>query len=116
MGKSEHNTIDNVARNIRQIRELKNFTQEHMADQLGISQPQYAKIEKGSAILKIDRLQEIADILEVDLAALLTTNNIFNFVFNSTANQSGYYINNQHNSMDIEMLRTIIKEEINKIK
>jgi transcriptional regulator with XRE-family HTH domain len=91
---------------------LKSFTQEYVAKELGMSQPAYAKIEQGTTILKIDRLQQIADILEVELSTLLNTTNIFNIVFNSTANQSGY-INTQHiTGSDIEIIRKIIQEEI----
>jgi transcriptional regulator with XRE-family HTH domain len=108
--------MTDIARNIRQIRELKNFTQSHVAERLSISQAAYAKIEQGITVLKIDRLQQIAEILEVELSALLNTSNIFNIVFNSTANQSGY-INNQHvMSFDIDTLRRIIQEEIGKVK
>ena len=86
-----------------------------MAQELGISQPAYAKIEQGLTVLKIDRLQQIAEILEVDVSALLNTTNIFNIVFQAEAMQSGY-INTQNNTnmIDIEMLRKIIQEIIEK--
>ncbi|MCL2329509.1 MAG: helix-turn-helix domain-containing protein [Bacteroidetes bacterium] len=108
-------TTNDIARNIKQIRELKAFTQEYMAQELGISQPAYVKIEQGLTVLKIDRLQQIADILEVDLSTLLNTTNIFNIIFQAQSTQSGY-INTQHNTnvVDIEMLRKIIQEEIEK--
>ncbi|GHU62655.1 hypothetical protein FACS1894123_03990 [Bacteroidia bacterium] len=51
--------MTDIARNIKQIRELKSYTQEYVANELGISQPAYAKIEQGTTILKIDRLQHI---------------------------------------------------------
>ena len=106
----------NIGTNIKNIRELKNYSQEYVAGEIGISQSSYARIETGAAIPKIDRLQKIADVLEVDLSTLLSTTNIFNFSFNDTANQSGYYVNNQtNNTIDIEMLRRIIQEEIKKI-
>jgi len=108
-------SINDIARNIKQIRELKSFTQEYMAQELGISQPAYVKIEQGLTVLKIDRLQQIAEILEVDLSALLNTTNIFNIVFQAQTTQSGY-INTQNNTniIDIEMIRKIIREEIEK--
>ena len=108
-------TINDIARNIKQIRELKSFTQEYMAKELGITQPAYVKIEQGLTILKIDRLQKIAEILEVDLSTLLNTTNIFNIAFHAQATQSGY-INTQNNTNTIDMviLREIIREEISK--
>ena len=108
-------TINDIARNIKQIRELKSFTQEHMANELGISQPAYVKIEQGLTVLKIDRLQKIADILEVDISTLLNTTNIFNIIFHAQTSQSGY-INTQNNTnmIDLDIIRTIIRDEISK--
>ncbi len=115
MGQEIKSATNDIARNIKQIRELKTLTQEYMAQELGISQPAYVKIEQGLTVLKIDRLQQIADILEVDISTLLNTTNIFNIVFQAQSTQSGY-INTQHNTniVDIEMLRKIIQEEIEK--
>jgi len=105
----------NIGTNIRQIRELKNFSQEHVAHELGVSQASYARIENGTVIPKIDRLQQIADILEVDMSTLLNATNVFHIIFNSTANQSGY-VNNQNNTIiDIEDIRKIIREELKKM-
>lgn len=50
---------------IKQIRELKNFTQEYMAQQLGFSTRAYSKIETGETQLTINRLNEISSILGV---------------------------------------------------
>jgi transcriptional regulator with XRE-family HTH domain len=50
---------------IKQIRELKNFTQEYMAQQLGLSTRAYSKIESGETQLTIHRLNEISAIFGV---------------------------------------------------
>jgi len=50
---------------IKQIRELKNISQEFIATQLGISTRAYSKIETGETQLSIKRLNEISSILEV---------------------------------------------------
>ena len=101
-----------IGANIKQIRELRNLSQEHVAQELGVSQASYARIESGSVSPKIDRLLRIAEVLEVDLSTLLNTTSVFNIIFNATANQSGY-INSQSNSIiDIELLRKIIREEL----
>jgi len=105
----------NIGYNIKKIRELRNYSQEYVAQKLEISQPTYAKIENGTIIPKIDRLQRIAEILDIDMSFLLNTTNVFNIVFNATANQSGYINNQSNNVIDIEMLRKIIQEELKKI-
>lgn len=58
--------IANPEIKIKQIRELKNFTQEHVATQLGLTTRAYSKIESGETQLTINRLNEISKILEVD--------------------------------------------------
>jgi len=65
---------------IKQLRELKNFTQEHMAQQLGLSTRAYSKIESGETQLTINRLNEISEILGIDPMEVLGFDhqNIFN--------------------------------------
>ncbi|MBE7443683.1 MAG: hypothetical protein KFKLKKLM_00186 [Flavobacteriales bacterium] len=57
--------ITNIEQNIKHIRELKNFSQEHLANQLGLSIRAYSKIESGETQLTINRLNEISKILDV---------------------------------------------------
>jgi transcriptional regulator with XRE-family HTH domain len=56
---------------IKQIRELKNITQEHIATELGLSIRAYSKIESGETQLTINRLNEISRILNIDPIELL---------------------------------------------
>lgn len=65
---------------LKQLRELKNYTQEYMAQQLGLSTRAYSKIETGETQLTINRLNEIASILGVDPIEALGFDhqNIFN--------------------------------------
>ena len=63
--------IENAHTKIKQIRELKNFTQEYVADRIGLSTRAYSKIESGETQLTINRLNEISGILEVDPIELL---------------------------------------------
>ncbi|KIA92792.1 transcriptional regulator [Pedobacter kyungheensis] len=64
----------NVAGNIRKIREYRDYTQDYLAAKLKISQNAYSKIELGYSKLTIDRLFQIATILEVEVSHLLTLN------------------------------------------
>ena len=59
-----------VASNIRKIREQKNYTQDYLAAKLDISQNAYSKIELGYSKLTLDRLFQIAIILEVEVMQL----------------------------------------------
>lgn len=60
-----------VATNIRNKREELNYTQEYLAAKLNISQNAYSKIELGYTKITVDRLFQIADILETDLTQLI---------------------------------------------
>lgn len=72
MGKEAiNNKIKTVAVNIRKIREYRNYTQEYLAMKLDISQNAYSKIELGYTKITLERLYEIAQILEVDLIQLI---------------------------------------------
>ncbi|WP_343694528.1 helix-turn-helix transcriptional regulator [Flavobacterium sp.] len=61
-----------IKNKIKSIRELKNYTQEYMADQLGVTQAGYSKIEKGRTILSYVKLVEIAKILEVSVEDIIS--------------------------------------------
>jgi transcriptional regulator with XRE-family HTH domain len=65
---------------LKQLRELKNYTQEYVATQLGLTTRAYSKIESGETQLTINRLNEISAILGVDPMEALGFDhqNIFN--------------------------------------
>lgn len=65
------NKIKAVAINIRKIREHLNYTQEYLAMKLNISQNAYSKIELGYTKITLERLYQIAHVLEVDLVELI---------------------------------------------
>lgn len=50
---------------IKALRMAKNYTQEQVADQLGISRQKYARIEKGLNSITLDLLTKIAAMLDV---------------------------------------------------
>jgi transcriptional regulator with XRE-family HTH domain len=56
---------------LRKYRELRNYSQEYLADQLGISQNAYSKVESSQTKLTVSRLKMIASILEVSEEDLL---------------------------------------------
>ena len=57
--------------NIRTIRQKLGYSQEYMAMKLGIGQNGYSKIELGYTRITVDRLFEIAAILNSDVFKLL---------------------------------------------
>ncbi|AMR30661.1 transcriptional regulator [Mucilaginibacter sp. PAMC 26640] len=62
-----------VAANIRIKREELNYTQEYLAAKLNISQNAYSKIELGYTKITLERLFQIAEVLDADLIELIKT-------------------------------------------
>lgn len=56
-----------IYKNIKKIRELKNFTRDFVADELEMSTSGYGKIERGEVDLTISKLVKIAKVLNVDI-------------------------------------------------
>ena len=54
-----------VGANIRSLREDRKYTQEQVADRLGISRQKYARVENGTNSITLDILAKIAEILDV---------------------------------------------------
>lgn len=63
--------IKAIAAVIRKKREERNYTQEYLAYKLNISQNAYSKIELGYTKITVERLFQIAEVLEMDAAELL---------------------------------------------
>lgn len=53
---------------IRALRSSKNYTQEQMADSLGISRQRYARIENGASSITLEILSGIAGLLDVTVS------------------------------------------------
>lgn len=78
------NIRDQLRQNIRDFREDKHFTQADMAEKLGMSVTGYAKLERGESQIRVERLQQIAQILEVNVEELMESGNQGTVVFNNS--------------------------------
>ncbi|OAV31123.1 hypothetical protein AO366_1987 [Moraxella catarrhalis] len=56
--------------NIRKFREQKQWSQEYMAEQLGLSKNGYAKIERGESRPSLDRLEQITAVFGIGMIDL----------------------------------------------
>jgi transcriptional regulator with XRE-family HTH domain len=98
----------NTSLKIKKYRELKNYTQEYMAEKLDISQNTYSKIENGGIKLTVDRLKQISDILETPVEEMINgENQVFNF-HNSNIEKFYGYIESLHED-NKELTMTTIK-------
>lgn len=67
-----------IAGIIRELRSIRNFSQEYMADELGINTSSYGRIERGISDLTVGRLQAIAAIFNMSLVELITYGSVQN--------------------------------------
>jgi transcriptional regulator with XRE-family HTH domain len=56
------------------LRELRNYTQEYVADELGISQNAYSLLENGKTAMRVEQLLVLAKVLDTDPNELLSPN------------------------------------------
>lgn len=105
-----------IGKNIRQIRELKNFTQSYVADRLNMSIGGYSKIETGQTDVSLSKIEQIAAILETELGTLLNfdAKNIFNQYNNTNSVVTGY-VETQNNPNILQSLNDI-QEHIRQVK
>lgn len=105
-----------VSEKLRQLRENNNWSQEKIAEELHISTSAYAKMERGETKLKIERLEEIAELFDIDIIELMQDDNQnFNLLISGN-NGYGHYINHYHgtNNNSVETLQLMLqyKDEI----
>ncbi len=87
-----------IGHKLKKLRELKNLTQEYVANQLEITQSNYSRIENNEIELSLNKLEKIADVLEMKPEEILAFDEkyIFNLMHNENA-YSGVTINNYYN-------------------
>jgi transcriptional regulator with XRE-family HTH domain len=77
-----------IGQKIKKLRELKNLTQEYMADELGMkNQSSYSKLESGKTDIPYSRLEQISNLLGLNPEDVIMCNE--HIVFNVMNNKKG---------------------------
>jgi transcriptional regulator with XRE-family HTH domain len=76
-----------IGQKIKKLRELKNLTQSHVAQQLGVTQSAYSKLELGESEVTYSRLERISDVLGMKPEEIISFND--QMVFNISNNSYG---------------------------
>lgn len=74
--------MTNIGTKIKRVRELRNFSQEFVAEKIGVSQSNYARMESNEVAISPERLQKIAEALNVEESIIKTFDE--NIIFNIT--------------------------------
>lgn len=96
---------------IRKLRREKDFSQDYMAEVLGLSQSQYSRIENGECSVDIDKANKIAEVLESNPLDIVDFYNKQEFI---NCTQSGNI--NTINNNDFEQERLSYQEQIKELK
>lgn len=102
-----------IGNNIKNIRELKNLTQEFVAEKLDISQSAYSRLEKGEIKISKEKLDQIAEILEVkpeDIKAF-DSHKYFNS-FNNVSDSNIESIITGMGSEEVQLLKKLYEDKI----
>jgi len=108
-----------LGQKIKKLRELKNFTQSHIASELGITQSAYSKMEQGETEISYTKISKIAEVLGMSPEEIMTFNEqmIFNVMHNQTGN--GFVVNKGLTENERKLYEeqiTQLKEEVSYLK
>ncbi len=110
----------NIGENIKKLRELKNVTREDISHKLKMSLSNYSKIERGEIDLTISRVQQIAEVLDVEVSNILSfdASQIFNISNNKLVQATGAKAEHMHFHADDykEKYIKMLEEEIKRLK
>lgn len=110
----------NIGTKIKKLRELKNLTQEHMANVIGVTQGAYSRMELGETEITYKRLETIAGVLGMKPEDVITFNEsmVFNVLHNQTGNgliiQNGY-VSSEERELFHQQIETL-KNEVEYLK
>jgi transcriptional regulator with XRE-family HTH domain len=100
-----------VNEKIRLIRESKGLTQEDVAKKLDISVNSYGDIERGNTNLKLNRLEQIAEILGVQLPELVDSSDNGSLNINFKNKQRDVYFNSSTIELEKQLLINELKDK-----
>ncbi|MBF0752307.1 MULTISPECIES: helix-turn-helix transcriptional regulator [unclassified Pasteurella] len=99
---------------IRTMREIRKWSQEEMAEKMNMSLNGYARIERGETKLSLEKLEQIANIFNMDaLEFMQTANKGVYFMLNDSADNNNvtYYGSSELNYIELEKLKLTIQNK-----
>lgn len=106
---------------IKIMREMNKWTQEQVAEKLGMSTTGYAKIERGETNISVEKLKQIAQIFNINITQLLDDNEHF-IICSIGDNHSNYHNNyfgmnekliaeNEKQQLELQLKDELIKQK-----
>lgn len=95
---------------IKMRREANKWTQEEMANRLHMSTNNYAKLERGETKLNLHRLEQIANVFNIDVIELMNSGEK-NVTFLMNDHNTNYYGSSEKQIQENEKLQLIISHQ-----
>lgn len=105
---------------IKMMRELNQWTQEEVAEKLGMSTTGYAKIERGQTNVSVEKLKQIAQIFNINIAQLLDDNEklVICSIGDNHSNYNNYFgmnekliAQNEKQQLEIQLKDELLKQK-----
>lgn len=102
-----------VNETVKVMREMNQFTQEEMAEKLGMSVNGYSKLERGISKISLEKLEQIANIFNINVSDLYsaTEKGFFCLFSENSQNNSTYYANTDAVTVENEKLKLVIEHQ-----
>lgn len=105
---------------VRIMREVNQWSQEDMAEKMGMSVTGYAKIERGQSKIHYDKLVQLAKIFNISLSDLISVDEkkpTWYFRENNTQNiQANYYATDEAILLELEKTKLVLDNAQDLIK
>lgn len=98
--------VNTTGLKIRKLRELRNYTQEYMAERLKIGQNTYSRYERGEIEPKVSHLRTIAEVLDVPIEEILRPDPI---VVNISQTENANGVVHQQNNVPTELFEKLVE-------
>lgn len=105
--------MQNLNQRIKMLREINHWSQEEMAEKMKMSLNSYARLERGETKLNIDKLEQIANIFDMDVLEFMQAANkgVYFMLNDSADNNSITYYGNENGAIEIEKLKLVINHK-----
>ena len=103
---------------IKIMREMNQWTQEEVAEKLGMSTTGYAKIERGQTNVSVEKLKQIAQVFNLNIAQLLDDDERFVIcsIGDNHSNYNNYFGTNEKLSLENEKLKQLLSAKESEIE
>ncbi len=106
-----------IGNKIKKIRELKNYTQEYMADRLGINQSGYSRLENDTSDITLSQIEKLSEIFNMRVEDLMTFDEKVVFNNYGTLNDKNFSIHyNNMNDKERELYEKALELHSKTIK